>query len=71
MGIKIIKKRHFITYNSLVNILFISFGIACFIKFFKYVHFLREDIHQYHLKIYSKIKCLLYISPLQFIDYLQ
>lgn len=58
-------------YTSLFNILFISFGIACFIKFFKYLHFLREDVRHHHLKIYSKIKCLLYISSLLFIDYLQ
>lgn len=64
------KERHFMRYNLLFSILPISFGTTCFIKFSKYLHFVREGIPHHHLKIYSKIKFLLHISPL-FTDYLQ
>lgn len=64
------EERHFMRYNLLLSIVPISFGTTCFIKFSQYLCFLREDIPQHHLKIYSKIKFLLDISPL-FTDYLQ
>lgn len=65
------EERHFMRYNLLFTILPISFGTACLIKFSKYLHFLRKAIPQHHLKIYSKIKFLLHISPLLFPEYLQ